>query len=187
MTEKVRNKLELKTEGSDMTILNTFGTDNFKTQSCECVEINIDIGDNVVLIKALTLPTICSPMATHIDIMAYPHLQGLQLADNFSGDREIGLLIGANYYHEFVIGDIIKGSARAVATSSNLGWLLSGTAAISSTDTFCNNINSVLVIDTVPMRNKILDDTLELNDALKEFWRHETAGLAANLDNKATN
>ena len=37
------------------------------------------------------------------------------------------------------------------------------------------------------MRNEILDDNLEINDALKEFWRHETAGLAANLDDKATN
>ena len=48
-------------------------------------------------------------------------------------------------------------------------------------------MNSVLVIDTVPMRNEIFDENLEINDTLKEFWRHETAGLAANLDDKATN
>ena len=149
----------------------------------------VDVGDNVVSIKALTFPTICSPMATRVDLKAYPHLQGLQLADSFSStsDREIGLLIGADYYHEFVTGDIIKGSAGPVATSSKVGWLLSGNAAASSTDIFCNNVSSVLAIDTVPKRNEIFDENLEINDTLKEFWRHETAGLAANLDDKATN
>ena len=189
VTEKLKNKLALETEGNETINLNTFGSDKFKKQSCERVEINVDVGDNVLSIKALTFPTICSPMATRVDLKAYPHLQGLQLADSFSSpsDREIGLLIGADYYHEFVTGDIIKGSAGPVATSSKLGWLLSGNAAASSTDIFCNNVNSVLVIDTVPMRNEIFDENLEINDTLKEFWRHETAGLAANLDDKATN
>ena len=110
VTEKLRNKLKLKAEGNDTINLNTFGTDKFMKQSCECVEINIDIGDNVSSIKALTFPTICSPMATRIDIKAYPHLQGLHLADNFSsnGDREIGLLIGADYYHEFVAAILLR-------------------------------------------------------------------------------
>ena len=81
----------------------------------------------MVQFKALTVPIVCSPMAMHIDIKAYRHLQGLQLAESFnSSDREIDLLISADYYHEFVTGDIIKGSAGPVATSSKLGWLLPG-------------------------------------------------------------
>ena len=189
VAEKLKNKLALKTEGNETINLNMFGSDKFKKQNCERVEINVDVGDNVVAIKALTFPTICSPMATRVDLKAYPHIQGLQLADSFSNgsDREIGLLIGADYYQDFVTGDIIKGSAGPIATSSKLGWLLSGNAAASSTDTFCNNVNSVLVIDTVPMKNEIFDKNLEINDTLKEFWRHETAGLTANTDEKATN
>ena len=188
VTEKLKNKLALKTEGHETINLNTFGSDKFKKQGCDRVQINVEVGDNVVKIKALTFPVICSPMATRVDIKAYPHLQGLQLADNFnSSDREIDLLIGADYYHEFVTGDIIKGSAGPVATSSKLGWLLSGNAAVVSTDTRCNNVNSVLVIDTVPAKNEIFDESLEITDTLKEFWRHEAAGLTAKSDDDTTN
>ena len=80
VVEKLKNKLALKTEGNETINLNTFGSDKFKKQNCEHVEINVDVGDNVVAIKALTFPTICSPIATRVDLKAYPHLQGLQIA-----------------------------------------------------------------------------------------------------------
>ena len=37
------------------------------------VQINVEVGDNVVAIKALTFPTICSPIATSVNINANPH------------------------------------------------------------------------------------------------------------------
>ena len=80
VTGKLKKKLALKTEGHEKINLSTFGSDKFKTQGYDRVQINVEVGDNVVKIKALTFPIICSPMATRVDIKAYPHLQGLQLA-----------------------------------------------------------------------------------------------------------
>ena len=69
--EKLRNKLGLETEGSETINLNTFGSDKFKKQNCDHVQINVVVvGDNVVAIKALAFPIICSPMATRVDIKA---------------------------------------------------------------------------------------------------------------------
>ena len=56
----------------------------------------------------------------------YPHLQGLELADDNTLDHNsdfIDVLIGSNYYWDIVTGSIIKESDGPVAMSSNFGWL----------------------------------------------------------------
>ena len=118
----------LKTKGSESINLNTFGSNKYTRQTCDKVQVNLRAGDNVVVIKALSFPTFCSPIEARVDVSEYPHLQGLALADTFSSsDKEIGILIGADHYHDIVTGEVIKGSLGPIATSSKLGWLLSGT------------------------------------------------------------
>ena len=74
---------------------------------------------------------ICSPLQwNYINryISLYPHLEGLPLADE--GDngemQEVSLLIGLDYYHNVVIGDIIRGEEGPVAVRSKFGYILSG-------------------------------------------------------------
>ena len=38
----------------------------------------------------------------------------------------IGILVGVDYYHQFFTGKVIQNEARLVASSSVLGWILSG-------------------------------------------------------------
>ena len=86
-----------------------------------------------------------------MDVSNYPHLQGLALADTFSSsDKEIGILIGADHYHDIVTGEVIKGSLGPIATSSKLGWLLSGTISSCETENVCSNVVTSFVIEVLP-------------------------------------
>ena len=80
----------LKARGTGPINLNMFGSQKYTKQHCERVELKLRVGEDVVVIKALSFPTICTPIAARVNISNYPHLQRLQLVDTFnSGDKEI--------------------------------------------------------------------------------------------------
>ena len=56
-------------------------------------------------------------------------MSNLELADidDPSTELEVGILIGVDFYHSFFTGKTIKGRSGPVASSSVLGWVLSGT------------------------------------------------------------
>ena len=133
VTEELRKKLGLKGEKKETVNFNTSGTDKRIKYNSELVQIKFEVDEEVVPIKALSFPTICSPIANRVSIRDHVHLAGLKLADSCNhNDKDIGILIGTNYYFDFVTGDTIKGSYGPIAVSSKLGWLLSiGTSIIS--------------------------------------------------------
>ena len=58
--------------------------------------------DEPITVAALTFPVICSPLPAHVST-SYPHLHGLELADEqSSSENSIELLIGPDYYWLFV-------------------------------------------------------------------------------------
>ena len=86
--EKLKNELPLKTEGNEHFWYREIQETNYVR-----VQISIEVGEIVVFIEAVPFPIICPPIATRVNITAYPHLQGLQLADSFSSNQlEIGFL-----------------------------------------------------------------------------------------------
>ena len=146
---------------------------------CDRVRFKIALEiDSEVEISALTHPTMCSPLGSHIDLHLYPHLQGLQLADRSTKSKEcIYILIGADFYHNIVIGEVLRGGFGLIAISGRLGWLLSGPVAftVSNHNDF-NDVASHLIIDsTVNSLSLGLHgsdkgkDSSELVQALNEF------------------
>ena len=124
IAEKLKNQLMLKPKGTGSIKL---GSNKYAKQTCDHVQVNLRAGDNVVTVNAHSFPALCSPIVTRVDISTYPHLQGLVLTDTFSScDKEIGILIGADHCHDIVTRKVNKGSLGPTATSSKLGWLLSG-------------------------------------------------------------
>ena len=95
---------------------------------CDRVRFRIALdNDSEVEISALTHPTICSPLGSLVELRLYPHLQGLQHADRSTNSKErIDVLIGAEFYHNILIGEVLRGGFGPVAISSKLGWLSSG-------------------------------------------------------------
>ena len=188
MSEETKKKLSLPVEHSETLNINTFGTDKYARKLCESVTVKVEVADQVVLVNALAYPTICSPISTCVTVSDYPHLRGLHFADSVeASEKHIDLLIGADYYYEFITGDIVKGSSGPVAVKSKLGWLLSGPYEAPNVSTACTNLNCHLVLDRSLQKVVISDsevgqekksaDTKEITESLREFWKHESLGL----------
>ena len=82
--------------------------------------------EDAINISTLTFPVICSPLPSKVSVN-YPHLDGLELADEpFDAEGSIDILIGCDYYWDFVMGETRRGDEGPIAVNNKLGWLLSG-------------------------------------------------------------
>lgn len=72
----------------------------------------------------------CSPLPNQVDLMKYPTIQKLELADySDSTSRDvIDVLVGSYYYWSIVSGEVMKVKSGLMAVNSKMGWLLSGLA-----------------------------------------------------------
>ena len=151
VSENLRQKLDLRPIGNEVININTFGTEKYRKHNCAQVEVSLETaGNNHVKIKALSYPTICSPVKSNVTIESFERLLGLELADDpcrfESEDESIDLLIGLNYYYDFVIGDVIRGEHGPVAVRSKLGWLISGSVeANTETDSHVYTSSNLIV------------------------------------------
>ena len=70
----------------------------------------------------------------------YEHLRGLDLADfveedELNVDRNVDILIGADFHWRFVTGRIVQGKKPGpVAMETKLGWVLAGPTDMVSSD-----------------------------------------------------
>ena len=177
VTEGLCTTLNLKPGHNERLQLNTFGDQNHQTKNCAVVQLELH-GINSVdctQVTALSFPAICTTLPSVVSTSDLPHLEGLELADdpNNPGDK-IDVLIGSDFYWDFMSGDTIIGNKGPIAIKSKLGWLLSGPIEAMAV----NNLVSshMIVVDDV-------DDTIDLqtNDhlalALRFFWETESLGI----------
>ena len=142
-----------------------------------------DPKDEVSKISALSFPTICSPLPSRVDVSSFPHLNGLQLADCSVPQDQVDVLIGSDYYWDFVTTEIVRGNFGPTAINSKFGWLLSGpTESVSYTGAIVTN----LIISDVC--NRSYDHSQgALVDSLRQFWETESIGIKEESDLKTRN
>ena len=178
ISNRLKTTLKLKPIKNETLNLNTFGNSKFRKQNCDLVELNLeDKEHSKVTIKALSFPVICSSLPSRINIQEFPHLDGLELADDYEHSRneEIDILIGSDYYWEIVTGEMKKGESGPIAVSSKLGWLLSGPLHDSAIHT---EVQSNLIISGKSESNYVTPDEEEnLVNTLKGFWETESIGI----------
>ena len=179
LTDSLKSRLSLKPTRTETLQLNTFGERNFRKQKCDVVTLHLEsCNDETVDVSVLSFPAICSPLPTKVDASSYPHLQGLQLADCSDSQDSTDVLIGSDYYWDFVTNEIVRGDFGPTAINSKFGWLLSGPAefATSSETTVTNLIIS-------GNSNGLFDHTQDpLIDTLKQFWETESIGIKGELE-----
>lgn len=125
----VTSSLKLKPVNSENLHINTFGDPNYRKQKCKVVKLCLQTRNHKALeLYALDFPVICSPLPNKIKVADYVHLEGLDFADNFDNtdSKSIDVLIGSDYYWDFVMGDSTKGNQSPTAIYSRFRWLLSG-------------------------------------------------------------
>ena len=182
VTNDVARRLRLTPVKRETLNLNTFGTNKSKRQSCELYKFNIKNQRESIEMKAINFPTTCSPVNAEVRAENYKHLKGLELADfdpNSNGDKTIDILIGADFYWEFVTGEVVQASNGPVTVSSKLGWLLSGPCPKSSTDDCAIN-NLILAGECIDNSRMQTDRDDELVNVLKRFWETENIGIKSN-------
>ena len=133
--------------------------------------------DDPITISALTFPVICSPLPAKV-YTSYAHLDGLELADEpSSSGSSIDLLIGSDYYWNFVTGETKRGEEGPIAANSKLGWLLSG--PINETvDSYITHSNLIIDGHNSPLFQTIASQDDVLADTLKSFWETESIGIS---------
>ena len=178
ITNSLKSQLGLKPIEKESLRLSTFGNDRVRKESCDIVKLSLRKGDGEsVNIAALSFPVICSSLPLQVDVSAYPHIEGLPLADEFSGQEHdsIDVLIGSDQYWNFITGETVREDFGPAAVSSKLGWLLSGPisgATTNSVDTFTINL---IISGESGRRISSVDD--ELKSTLKQFWETESIGI----------
>ena len=127
VTDNLKSRLGLKSTIKEMLHLNTFGEKTFRKQKWDVLTLFLqDVNEETSRVCVLSFPTICSPLPSRVDANNYPHLHGLKLADYSDSEDSIDVLIGSDYYWDFVTSEIVRGDFGPTAVNSKFGWLLSG-------------------------------------------------------------
>ena len=174
VTDNLKSRLGLKSTKKEMLHLNTFGAKTFRKQKCDVLTLFVeDINKETSKVCVLSFPTICSPLPSHVDANNYPHLHGLKLADYSNSEDSIDVLIGSDYYWDFVTSEIVRGDFGPTAVNSKFGWLLSGL-----TESVINQETTVTNLTSAGKSNSLFDYTQDaLVDTLKQFWETESIGI----------
>ena len=122
--------------------------------------------DFVMDVEAFIIPTISSYSPnSNIETKKFAYLNHLQLADpGFAKKGRIEILRSTICHSSLIIGEIRRGKEHEpIATSSKLGWIISGNSGINS--------NSCLLISNI-YRNSDLAFNLE------RFWQQEEISIS---------
>ena len=184
VTESLRKRLGIVSETMEVLNLNTFGNDRFVKQKCNRVRLQLQGKSKDIEISALCYPKICSPLLTTIDLERYPHLQGLDIADENLIDQStdfslnIDVLICSDHYYDVVTGDVQRGDGGPVAVNSEFGWMVSGSAyAKTAPDDGTHTQLIVQKPDSVVLSESLRPGDDELTNALRRFWDTESLGI----------
>ncbi|GFU17033.1 reverse transcriptase domain-containing protein [Trichonephila clavipes] len=99
------------------------------------------------------------------------YLKNVQLADSYEfNDKEISILIGADYYYQVVTGRITRLNKNLVTVETLFGWSLQG----QSTDSEREDLLTMSVIV----------NESNISKQLSEFWNLENLGIEAEVSDE---
>ena len=90
--------------------------------------------------------------------------------DESTHESRVGILIGVDYYFNFFLGKILKNSEGLVASSTVLGWVLSGPITLG------NSSFTRVCFETYSMHcniENIAQEAENLESVLNKFWSVE--------------
>ena len=141
MTERARRMLQVEPEGEQQLSIAAFGSERGGPKVCPIVNVGILLkGYPSMIVSLFVVPMICEPLRGQpIDVCSNqnPHFSSLELADwADQGSRlEVDILIGSDYYWDFVTGPVTCGPT---AIHTKLGWVLSGPITATSGSNLCS-------------------------------------------------
>ena len=132
VTNDVKERLKLPVIKSENSTIKIFGSTKTNLENFDVVQLTKQScsSSNFKIIKAIVVPTICSPLSGQFTELAKnTQLNNIQLSDcNVNNsDSQIDALIGADHYWDFMTGEVKRGSKCPVAIKTILEWVLNET------------------------------------------------------------
>ena len=132
ITTELKERLNLKCVRKENVVIKTFGNlNNAEIKRLEVVQFKVKHRktSKYVLVEALCVPDICSPIANQkLDcakkLNEFSDLEFADVSEEF--DLSIGVLVGIDFYFRFFTGKRRESKEGVVACESSLGWILSG-------------------------------------------------------------
>jgi len=176
LTEKLARLLEVVPCSSEHISLTSFGSTRPLPRRLDNVIINLKTSKGELMpILALVVPNIAAPLNNTIrtTLRDVPYLQGLPLAHPVSSAEnfEISLLVGADFYWNFIGDHVVRGDGPT-AVSSRLGYVLSGPLPVHRA---YNSVSNFL--------NLAVSHDTDVKD-LQRFWEIEDTGVTAKLSDQ---
>ncbi|XP_011408081.1 PREDICTED: uncharacterized protein LOC105315219 [Amphimedon queenslandica] len=173
VTDRVKTALRLASKGKRTMSIATFGSARGSCKTCEIVEIGMEVCDGSVLkLRLFVVPIICEPLSgktAQLSLDHLDHLSSLNLADPFYGEeREIDILVGADYYWSLATGRIRRGYGGPIAMETRIGWVLSGPATL----VYGQDDSATLITHTLQVSG-----LKSLDEQLRSFWEIESLGI----------
>ena len=171
ISAELANELHISPTSHADIAMASFGTKSTTHQKLGVATIEIEtLSGELISMSVLIVPTIAAPIQNSISTSVYnmPHIQHLTLAHPVTSEHNfaISLLIGTDYYWNFVQDDIVRGEGPT-AQQSRLGYLLSGPLP----DVLSDSTSSALLQITSTMSS---EEPLLPN--LEKFWSVEGIG-----------
>ena len=182
-TEALKDTLNLQPIRSELILKKRFAAEESVLKEIDVAQICVKskTKSTNVYIEALSIPFLCSSIQGQsietIDVSKYNYLQNLDLADKYTSDnseRSIDILIGMDYYFNFVTGKIKRGPPGCpVAIESKFGLILRGKRK--SKFVSSNIVNShTMFADNITHKT---DDDSSLKGSIQRFWEVENVGV----------
>ena len=178
ISEKVRNRLNLKALRSEKVIIKTFGQgEESKVQKLDIVQFKIKnkFNSNFIVVEALCVPSICSPLTNQCTesvrkCQEFSEFQFADYEDHSSAGRPVGILVGIDYYHAFMTGRVVRSQLGPVSSETKVGWVVSGRSVSSAGSMHC--------LETHLLRTTVEKEDYNLRQELEKFWSVENIGFS---------
>ena len=130
ISQEFANKLQLQPIRHENICVSSFGAQVSAPRKLAVASVLVHtLKEGPIPVSVLIVPKLAAPIRNSIraHLNNLPHLKGLQLAHPVTSDENfrISILIGADFYWQFIQDRVIPGDGPT-AVESNLGYLLSG-------------------------------------------------------------
>ena len=183
ITAELADKLQLKPTSEETLSICTFGSNNIKKMTAATADLTVHfLNGRRHVITASIVPTITGKIASttrpaHVLRNVPP---ALQLADNYStcaGSEAstTDILLGNDFYHDFVKPHRHQLAPGLYLLDTNLGWMVSGRLTLTSTDV---QLSTDEPATTDPSLLIVPSTSSSDGPPLDQFWRMETIGIS---------
>ena len=180
ITQTLADKLQLRQSKLDMLHLATFWNDVVQHVSARSADLTVHLTDATMQqVTATVIPTITGNIATaplSFDVRASLPAD-IQLADDDTATQPqaIDILVGNDYFHDFILPERRQLRPGLYAVRTRLGWIVSGRTSAQPDASSLTPTPSLLVISACPAART---NTSPLDKPqLERFWDMETIGI----------